>query len=509
MNIGNIILIPIVGAIIGYFTNWLAIKMIFRPHSEKRIFGVKVPFTPGLIPKERYTLSKKMGEALSSHILTKEVLEESINSPVFLESIKKIVEDFFSNIKNSDKTFEQYFNTLFKNKKDSIISKIHYIVVETLGNIFKNTYIQKEIINLIIEKILVYLKNNSFKENSSGIVEKIRPFVIEKSEDFFRSPNFKEYINKNIQSFIEKLSENENAVNHYVSEQFINSLKSIIRNNTADISNKLRKFLEKNPQLDDDLNKLAQKVVEENVSKFALMFVSKDKIYFSIKNSLFDYLSDEKVLEDINLKLCTMLDNFLKGSVKGYIDKVPKDIEFKLSEKIFSFVEKTLAENIVNKVFDYILDCIEKSDNITFFDSITKFEPDFENKLDKFVSYNIQEFFNNNAIVVINELIKKYESIFLSSKISTVTLKIDNDTISSFNSYMMKIIAYALSKGSVYLSQNINIGEIVENQINKFEMDDAEKILVSVINRELNAITILGGVLGFFIGIVTALFQTL
>ena len=48
------LIIPIiVGAIIGYFTNWLAIKMLFRPHYEKKIFGIKIPFTPGLIPKEK------------------------------------------------------------------------------------------------------------------------------------------------------------------------------------------------------------------------------------------------------------------------------------------------------------------------------------------------------------------------------------------------------------------------------------------------------------------------
>ncbi len=43
----------IIGGIIGYLTNWIAIKMLFRPYEEKRIFGMKVPFTPGLIPKEK------------------------------------------------------------------------------------------------------------------------------------------------------------------------------------------------------------------------------------------------------------------------------------------------------------------------------------------------------------------------------------------------------------------------------------------------------------------------
>ncbi len=45
------IISPIVGAIIGYFTNWVAIKMLFRPYKKLKIGPIPIPFTPGLIPK--------------------------------------------------------------------------------------------------------------------------------------------------------------------------------------------------------------------------------------------------------------------------------------------------------------------------------------------------------------------------------------------------------------------------------------------------------------------------
>ena len=46
------ILPPLVGGVIGYVTNDIAIRMLFRPHSAKHIMGWRVPFTPGIIPKE-------------------------------------------------------------------------------------------------------------------------------------------------------------------------------------------------------------------------------------------------------------------------------------------------------------------------------------------------------------------------------------------------------------------------------------------------------------------------
>ena len=49
----QLIIGPLVGAIIGLITNGIAIKMIFRPLYAKYLWGWKLPFTPGLIPKEK------------------------------------------------------------------------------------------------------------------------------------------------------------------------------------------------------------------------------------------------------------------------------------------------------------------------------------------------------------------------------------------------------------------------------------------------------------------------
>ena len=50
------------GAIIGGFTNHLAIKMLFRPHRPIYIGKFQVPFTPGLIPKRRDELAVQLGK---------------------------------------------------------------------------------------------------------------------------------------------------------------------------------------------------------------------------------------------------------------------------------------------------------------------------------------------------------------------------------------------------------------------------------------------------------------
>jgi len=75
---------PVIGAMIGYCTNWLAIRMLYRPYRPENIFGIHNPFTPGLIPKEQARLAKKVAEAVGNHIITPELLSQKLISPSLL-----------------------------------------------------------------------------------------------------------------------------------------------------------------------------------------------------------------------------------------------------------------------------------------------------------------------------------------------------------------------------------------------------------------------------------------
>ena len=63
---------PLLGAFIGYVTNYIAIRMLFRPLRPWRIFGVRLPLTPGIIPAKRGELAERMGDMVGSHLLTSE-----------------------------------------------------------------------------------------------------------------------------------------------------------------------------------------------------------------------------------------------------------------------------------------------------------------------------------------------------------------------------------------------------------------------------------------------------
>lgn len=69
---------PLIGSVIGYFTNYLAVKMLFHPRNEIRICGKKLPFTPGAIPKGKPRLAKAIGNVVGETLLTRQDIREQL-----------------------------------------------------------------------------------------------------------------------------------------------------------------------------------------------------------------------------------------------------------------------------------------------------------------------------------------------------------------------------------------------------------------------------------------------
>jgi uncharacterized membrane protein YheB (UPF0754 family) len=66
---------PIAGAVIGYFTNDIAIQMLFRPYKAIYLGKAQLPFTPGLIPRNQPRLAKRVADTIMGSLLTPEELQ--------------------------------------------------------------------------------------------------------------------------------------------------------------------------------------------------------------------------------------------------------------------------------------------------------------------------------------------------------------------------------------------------------------------------------------------------
>ena len=101
MNYG-LILIPIISAFIGWFTNWIAIKMLFHPREPKKILGITFH---GIFPKRQRQFAEKLGILVSTELLSFKEIEQKITSTDNVNKLMPFVEtkvDEFLRVKLSD-----------------------------------------------------------------------------------------------------------------------------------------------------------------------------------------------------------------------------------------------------------------------------------------------------------------------------------------------------------------------------------------------------------------------
>jgi len=99
---------PAVGAVIGYITNDIAIRMLFRPHQAKYIMGVRMPFTPGIIPKEKSRIASAIGKAVSENLMNREVLEKSLLSDEMMSKMDSAIDEFIATQSQNEETIEEF-----------------------------------------------------------------------------------------------------------------------------------------------------------------------------------------------------------------------------------------------------------------------------------------------------------------------------------------------------------------------------------------------------------------
>lgn len=86
----HLLSLPIIGAFIGWATNYIAIKLLFWPQRPYKFLGIKIQ---GVLPKRKNELAKSIAHTVESHILTTRDFSKVLEEIEFEEEVKEAVED--------------------------------------------------------------------------------------------------------------------------------------------------------------------------------------------------------------------------------------------------------------------------------------------------------------------------------------------------------------------------------------------------------------------------------
>lgn len=164
------IIAPLLGGVIGYITNDIAIRMLFRPHTAKYVFGIHIPFTPGIIPKEKGRIAEAVGGVISENLMNKEVLEKYLLSEDMIEKVRSAVEEFIATQQRNNETVVQFLgHYLSKEEIDTIAQNINRSITKQTYEKLADCSVGEKVAHIAIDHVAQKLTIDGAQELLTGI----------------------------------------------------------------------------------------------------------------------------------------------------------------------------------------------------------------------------------------------------------------------------------------------------------------------------------------------------
>lgn len=159
------VLLIVIGSMIGWVTNYIAIKMLFRPYKEINLGIFKIQ---GLIPKRKHEIGLSLAETIQNELISMADITERLSNANIEVAMEKVIDDILEKKLATEITTKFLMLAMFLN--ESTLNKIKEIIK---NSIMEN---KDQIIGMLFETLE---KNVNFKEI---IVEKVDAFSLEELE---------------------------------------------------------------------------------------------------------------------------------------------------------------------------------------------------------------------------------------------------------------------------------------------------------------------------------------
>ncbi|OFK32815.1 hypothetical protein HMPREF2821_06745 [Staphylococcus sp. HMSC065C10] len=350
-----ILFMVVVGAVIGGITNVIAIRMLFHPFKPYYIFKMRIPFTPGLIPKRREEIATKIGQVIEEHLITESVIYQKLNEPNTREAINDLVIKQLSKLKSDDATIRKFANQFDFDLDDLNNNKLDKTIINKLNNYYYdkqatsiNEILPAEVITMVDEKLdqagdLIRERARNYLSSDKGardIYDMLDTFFTEKGKivgllqmfmtkesiaervqheliRLTRHPKAKVIIDKVIRDEYETLK--SQSLSHVVKEeQFTNISESLVH--------LIMTNLQLNEKMDTPISRLTPKLV--------------DQIQVGVANTITDLIIKQAsnhlspIMTKINLR--QMVENQINTFDLDYIERLIIEIANKELKLIMS-----------------------------------------------------------------------------------------------------------------------------------------------------------------------------
>ncbi len=319
--IGMLLFMAVIGAVIGGVTNHLAIKMLFRPLKPIYLWGKRLPFTPGLIPKRRKDLAVQLGRTVVDHLLTAEGIRTKFKEPAFIKDMETWAKSEVLRVLNSQKTLSEWLEGFGINEAEKKVKEKLNAFIEARYEDLLGQARSKTLRETLPEELLLKIDSK---------IPDFSAYILNKGISYFESNEGRIRLSAMIQDFLDNLGSLGNMVKMFISnDTIVNSvqpelIKFLSHEGTQNMLTQL---------LDQEWDKVKSWEVgtlEEKVGREGLLSFLKTQINEQIpyRNWLQSSIEDisksyhELVLETLIPKAVQLVGDFIDNRIEEMMQRL-------------------------------------------------------------------------------------------------------------------------------------------------------------------------------------------
>lgn len=257
----EIITAPVIGAVIGTVTNGIAIKMLFRPWKPIYIGKFQVPFTPGLIPKEKPRLAKAIANVVGNNLLDSGTIKETLLSDEMKEKLSCVIERKITSLSESTQSVAGFL------EERGIMSTI-----DEKESTLKDTAAQaisQKLVSINVSASIVDFASEELLKNANPMIAGIASKAISSARDSIIS-KINEIISEKAPEIISELIDSEYEK---IKEKPVNEFTSLLTEKFPDYNEQIWKIY--NLLIEKYLDQILRgfninKIVEQKINDFEL-----------------------------------------------------------------------------------------------------------------------------------------------------------------------------------------------------------------------------------------------
>ena len=518
---------PLIGAFIGYLTNRVAIRMLFRPLKQWRVGPLKVPMTPGVIPSKRHDLALNIGEMVGEHLLTSNEINNALKKKKFQEHLYRLIEaKVGSFMKNDLGPLYSLVSPDYRSYYDIARKTITYQIKETVFD-----YLNTEQCSKTIEQAVDLWLNELFAKQLNEIAApQVRQSVYQSLDRqvlrILNAEATQAWVDDYIYRKIIESADNEKRLRDLLPESLIDSIIDMIDGQTSYLLARGAKMFD-DPAIRQNIVETIVKAIDEfietlgpmssMVRNFLDMSVVEEKIsaYLAEKHDeITAFITGEAVRAKVSQTLTRRARKLFNTSLSTIIEQQNisqlQTFSSEVTALVFRGLRSPRTVSVFNDLFTSHLETLTNGGSRTVGTIIEElFGENSARGTKNWVAGELKQLLKaSRSKNVIDDIVESMIDQLLQKPIGRLADLVPAGVRDGLYRSLQEMATKMLTSEVPGVVKSLDIRRIVTERIDSFDLLRLEQLLLSIMEEQFKYINIFGGLLGFLIGCANIIFMT-